>query len=311
MGGASQAGAGGTSGAAGSSAGTGGAAVDAGVDGKTDGGTGPAGMSAGCGNVVADSPTAWVAHDIMVTVDAKFVGQFTQRRYWTRPPMNYDPNHAYPVTIWGQGCGQPNNPESTPMTQGPAAAGSIQVELLASQLQVNHCYSAGPDGDNANSPEIPYFDKVLADVEAEFCINKSKVFVGGYSSGGWFSSLMGCARANVIRGVAFISAGLQLNHPPCMGPVAAMIALGQGDPGTPTGQFTAARDDLRMRNGCGTTTKPWTVNGLSVDASCVAYDNCMPGYPLVVCTPPGGHTNGISNGISTQGFWALWSQAAP
>ena len=43
------------------------------------------------------------------------------------------------------------------------------------------------------------FYALLADIEAKYCIDKSKVYVGGYSSGGWETYTLGCAAADVIR----------------------------------------------------------------------------------------------------------------
>ena len=63
-------------------------------------------MSAGCNKDVADDPTQWKVHDITVAIDAKFEAGYANRRYWTRPPAGYDKTKAYPLTIWGQGCGQ-------------------------------------------------------------------------------------------------------------------------------------------------------------------------------------------------------------
>jgi hypothetical protein len=268
-----------------------------------DGAPGMPVRSPGCGKVVTDSPTAWVTHDVMVTVDAQFAPLFTQRRYFTRPPPKYDPNIAYPLTIWGQGCGQ-TVAETTPLAQGPAAAGSIQVQLLAKKS----CYSAGPDGDNANSPELPYFDLALAQAEAAFCVDESKVFMGGYSSGGWLTTLVACTRTNVVRGVGWAAAGLQFNHAPCAGPVAAIMTIGAADPGTPMAQMIAARDSILMRNGCTMNSAPWDPGETMFNASsCVAYQGCMPGYPVVYCLTPGGHSNGLDTGLSSKGFWKFWS----
>lgn len=297
--------AGGMSGAGTGSAGSAGSTTMAGTG---SGGSAPSGMSAGCGKANADDPSAWTRHDITVTVDPKFSDAFyTSRTYWTRPPKTYDKAVPVPLTIWGQGCGQGNNPESTPMTNGPAADGSVQVELLAPQGK-DHCYSAGPDGDDASSPELPYFDKVLAETLANFCIDTKKVFQGGYSSGGWFSSLISCNRADKIRGVAWAAAGLQKNHAPCMGPVAAIITRGENDGGTPLDQTLAARDSLIMRNGCTTQTQPWDPGETTfTSSSCVAYQGCMSGFPVVWCPTPGAHSNGTDTGLSTKGFWKFWS----
>jgi hypothetical protein len=314
---------GGTSTAAGSSSGGAGASMGGGANGGAAGSAGGSGsggasgsgggsagpkMSAGCGKDNGDDPMAWKTHDITVTVDAKFTDSFYKMRtYWTRPPTTYDKNTPMPLTIWGQGCGQGGTPERTPMTDGPAADGSVQVELLAPQGK-NHCYSAGPDGDDANSPELPYFDQVLAETLANFCIDTTKVFQGGYSSGGWFSALMSCNRADKIRGVGIVAAGLQKNHAACTGPVAGIISRGISDPGTPLDQAEAERDSLIMRNGCTTQTMPWDPGELKFNSSsCVEYQGCMPGYPVVWCPVPGGHSNGKDTGISTQGFWKLWA----
>jgi hypothetical protein len=282
-------------------------------------------MSAGCGKAPnTDSPTAWTQHNIVVTTAAAYTANFANRIYWTRPPYGYDQNKPVKLILWGQGCGQgasaePVPPSQNPLITGKSAGGTVTpgaaviVQLLASQKQPNHCYSAGPDGDAADSPEIPYFDQVVSEVENEFCIDKSKVFIGGYSSGGWESGLMSCVRTNVLRGTGWAAAGLQKNHAACTGPVAALITRGMSDPGTPLQQTLDAVESIRMRNGCGTTTKPWTptwnAGEMQADTSaCVAYDGCMAGYPLVWCPTPGGHTNTEGDTHLTRyGLWKLWS----
>jgi hypothetical protein len=292
--GAATAGAGGGVG----TAGTGGASGAAGAAGS------PTGMSDGCGKVPNETPGKWTTHDIMVTVDPKF-SALAMRRYFTNPPSGYDPGKAWPLTIWGNGCGQGTNAEGELLMGGPASQMSVQVQLLASQS--NHaCFSAGPDGDNANSPELPYFDKVLAEVEAAYCIDKSKVFVAGYSSGAWFTGLMSCNRANVIRGIGMAAGGLQLNHDPCTGPLPGIVVRGTGDTGTPEAQTLAEVMSLVTRNGCSMTTMPWDPGEKAFNTSpCLAYQGCQAGFPVVYCAVPGGHTDGGS--LTSQGFWKFWT----
>jgi hypothetical protein len=297
-----------SSGAAGaSSAGVAGSSA-AGAAGSAAGGATShmSGRSSGCGKPLgpADSPTAWVTHNITVTVAAAYAADFSARVYFTRPPKTYNPDTAYPLTVWGQGCGQ-TKAEETQIALGPGAAGSIQVQLLANPK--NHdCYSAGPDGDHVDSPELPYFDAVLAEAEAAFCIDTSKVYMGGWSSGGWITSLLSCTRTNVIKGVGWASAGLQLNHPECVGPMAAILERGVDDGGTSLPQTEAARESLRLRNGCSNDTEAWDPGETAFDTStCVSYKGCMPGYPLVWCPIPGGHNNGGK--LSQNGFWKFWT----
>ena len=286
------AGAGGSSGAGGA----GGVVVGAGgASGK------PSGMSAGCGKTVSEPAGKWTTHDTMVTVDAKFAAQ-NKRRYFTNPPKTYDPMTAWPLTLWGNGCGTGSTAEGELLMGGPASTSSVQVQLLA----FKGCFSAGPDGDNADSPELPYFDQVLAEVEAEYCIDKSKIFLAGYSSGGWFSGLMSCNRANVLGGVGWAAAGLQLNHDPCTGQAAGIIVRGQADPGTPEAQTLALVNSLVMRNGCSMSTMPWDPGEKAFNSGpCVEYQGCQAGFPVVYCAVPGGHTDGGS--ITSQGFWKFWT----
>jgi len=291
----------GTSGSAGAAAGSNGGAAGAGGPAGASGGGKPSGMSAGCGKPVTEPAGQWTTHDTMVTVDAKFSAQ-NKRRYFTNPPKTYDPNMAWPLTLWGNGCGTGSTAEGELLMGGPASTKSVQVQLLA----FKGCFSAGPDGDNADSPELPYFDQVLAEVEAEYCIDKSKVFVSGYSSGAWFTGLMACNRAQVLAGIGLAAGGLQLNHDPCTGQTAGIVVRGTGDGGTPEAQTLALVNSLVMRNGCSMTTMPWDPGETLFNSGpCVAYQGCQAGFPVVYCAVPGGHTDGGS--ITSQGFWKFWT----
>jgi poly(3-hydroxybutyrate) depolymerase len=266
----------------------------------------PSGKSAGCGMAVSDDPNKWVEHDLMVKVDPEYAAMYTSRKYFTRVPKNYDPTKAYPVTFWGHGCGA-TGAESTPLMGGGAADNSIQVFLLA----VGGCFSTS----HANSPEIPYFDAALAGIEANYCVDKSKVFLAGFSSGGWLSYLLGCARAGVIRAIGASSGGFQVDRPTCEGPTAAILTADTIDTTNPIVNIDksgvdkgtgAARDNLLKRNGCSTETKPWAAG--MYDSSCVEYQGCLPGYSVVWCQTTGyGHSDGSKAGISTKGFWQFWS----
>jgi polyhydroxybutyrate depolymerase len=303
---------GGAGGAVGGASGAAGATSTAGASGAGGGAGGaagasanpmskPTGMSSGCNKAVTEPAGKWTTHDTMVTVDAKFSAQ-SKRRYFTNPPKDYDPSTPLPLTLWGNGCGTGSTAEGELLMGGPASTSSVQVQLLA----FSGCFSAGPDGDNADSPELPYFDQVLTEVEAEYCIDKSKVYVAGYSSGAWFTALMSCNRANVLGGVGWAAAGLQLNHDPCTGQVPAIVVRGAGDTGTPEAQTLAAIDSLVMRNGCTKTTKPWDPGEKAFDTSpCVEYQGCQAGFPVVYCSVPGGHTDGGS--LTSQGFWKFWT----
>src|SRR5262249_28046147 len=142
-------------------------------------------------------------------------------------------------------------------------------------------------------------DAMIADVEAKYCIDKSKIFVHGYSSGAWETYLLGCARPNVVRGIGpQVGGGLRLNGPKCMNqPVAAIMVEGLQDTENPIGPTAQpvhdshgsapARDEILARNGCqGTATTMWD----PMYPLCVKYTGCPDKYPVVWCAINTAHT---------------------
>ncbi len=312
---------GGQSGVAGSGTGgtTPGGTAGSGSSGSAGTGTGgsnnvPRGMSAGCGKdpPLTDQPGTYIKHDVTVTgVDPKFIADhppspgnnggytFEKRNFFIKLPAGYDSSKPYAVTFGGGGCGN---------TSGDSGRGGGQQAsgIPAIQIGLSYTYSGGAcfeDG-YANTAEVPYFDAVMADLKANYCINLEKVFVGGYSSGAWEAVTLGLARGGVIRGIATGAGGLRKDRPMPSGiPMAAILLTGQGD-GTnpitgPTGS-ALARDQILMTNKCvGTDTMPF-----AADKDCVQYTGCPAAFPVVWCTPGGGHTGGSNEHWAAVGaFW--------
>jgi hypothetical protein len=311
-----QGGAGGAiTGSAGESAGAAGAAATSdaggGAGASTDGGASvagiggvhPSGSSMGCMKPVTDATQKWIEHDVMVNVAAAFQPQYEMRKYFTMIPKTYDPTRSYPVTFWGPGCGA-TGAESNQLMGSGQTENYIQVMLL----QETSCFSTGA----ADSPEVPYFDVALQGVEDGFCVDKSKVFVAGYSSGSWLTHLLGCQRGNVIRGIGSASGGILEDHGTCTGAIAGIMTGDSSDTTNPIVSIDAktgvdkgsgaARDRILAANGCQMTSTPWN----AAFPGCVIYDGCPAQYPVVWCLTMGqGHSDGGM--ISSLGFWKFWS----
>ncbi len=317
----------GTGGGGQSNGGGGGSAVVAGAGGMS-GGAGAGGgvnghvrigMSAGCNKAppAADSTTKFVKHEVhMAGLDAVYLKggknyasdgpyDYTFRPYGIQLPTNYDPSKRYAVTFGAGGCGG----SATNFASHPD--GSFQIAPQGTTLQVGLSYlgpcfnDGGPSIDNrVDTPDEPYFRAVMKDLEANYCFDLSKVFVGGYSSGGWESYLLGCATADLVRGIGADEGGQRAMHPVCKNPVAAVLVAGETDTENPIGPLTLdsdagkrlgsygsgpSRDEILMRNGCtGTATVP-------ADAkypACVKYTGCPAAYPVIWCSLPNtGHNN--------------------
>jgi len=91
---------------------------------------------------------------------------------------------------------------------------------------------------------VPYFDAVLKDIEAHYCVDKGKVFVDGYSSGAWESYMLGCARAGVVARHRHGS-GRAAYHAPAVhhSPGGRDDAEWPARPGNPIGPLTTPKND--------------------------------------------------------------------
>ncbi len=280
-------------------AGNGGAAT-AGAGG---GGGASSGMSAGCGKEPGEEPRKYVQHDMVVNVAPAYAPKFTNRKYYTYLPNNYDPNKAYPLVFYGAGCG------ATMSEAQPAMQVFNDQAILVFLLQVDSCFQAGSSG-TADSPDIPYFDQALTEIETNYCVDQSRVFMSGYSSGAWFSITLSCSHGDKLRGIAVAAGGQQPVLPVCNGQVAALFYVSSKDTGNPTGGNTGsikARDRLITANGCQMTTQPWADGRWP---SCQKYEGCDQN-PVVWCDHMGGHTNGqgpTDDKMATEGWWKFFTE---
>jgi len=343
--GAGTAGAGGAAGAGTAGAGTAGAgtagsgtagAGTAGVMGTAGAGTaGTTAMSepsAGCNVAPAssDSSTSWVKHDVDVTgVDPAFISAhpvnaggtytWTHRNYFIRLPTSYDITKPYPVAIGGSGCGgsdivgQEGGYSVLGLTAGETQGIQVAMSYVPSAA-VNSC--PGFADDFTNSPEPPYIHAVIADLEAKYCVDKSKIFLSGYSSGAWQATLSGCTNSDELRGYGVqIGGGLRLHRPACKpNPIAAIYVVGLQDTSNPIGPLTTpnddslgsapSRDDILMRNGCtDKTTAPWD----AAYPACLKYTSCPAKYPVVWCPIMSGHNPDPNDAtVNMYRYDAIW-----
>jgi poly(3-hydroxybutyrate) depolymerase len=279
-------------------------------------------MSEGCGMPPpqGDSSTALVKHDIMVTgVSQAYIAAhplpasngaytFTARNYYVRLPQPYDPSKPYRLVFGGTGCGGGATVgQEGGYLSSVAAQRADQIQISLSYVPTQGATNATNPGScfadgSAESPEVPYFDAVLAEVSKRYCFDPSKVTMQGYSSGAWLAYLYGWARAGVVRGIAAEAGGLRMNRPPGSNkPVAAFLVATLSDTENPVdiklgdpkqislGAFGSgqARDEILARNKCtGTATTQWD----PMYPLCQKYTGCPAAYPVVWCgMTTGGH----------------------
>ncbi len=261
--------------------------------GATNGGSGGAASkpSEGCSIAASQAQGMYVQQNI--------TSGGVARSYRLRLPNNYAPMRAYPLVVLGHGC---TGNGGTPF---PIEQASKDDAIVVALKSVGDCFEYSPTG-----PDVKYFDDVLAEVSSKQCVDRARVFMAGFSSGSWLTHTIGCVRAGTVRGQGNAS-GNQVNLQNCTGPIAAMFAHDVNDDQNSFTGAEKARDRILAKNGCSTQTQPYDYDGdPNTPSTCVEYQGCMPGYPVVWCptmAAAGKPTHNSQVPISTVGFWRFWS----
>jgi poly(3-hydroxybutyrate) depolymerase len=231
------------------------------------------------------------------------------RTYWVWLPSNYDNKHAYPTVFVGPGCGGTGD-----------KAIQMQVASGNDAIIVGLDYNATATGrscfntETFPDPEVEFVENTVKLVEDAYCVDKSRLFIEGFSSGSWLSYLMGCVDGGpggLFKGQGNASGEMQgVPANACKGPIAYMAGHNNPDGNN---AYPGGRDHMIKMNGC--TMPPQTMPydpgpmvkppkaGVTID--CVQYMGCM--APTVFCTTTGiGHDPQEQTGISTYGFWKFW-----
>jgi len=135
---------------------------------------------------------------------------------------------------------------------------------------------------NTGGRDVAFFDALLATLSAEACVDTHRVFVTGFSYGGYMTNTVGCARAGVIRAIAPLSGGGPGGT--CNGePVAAMVVHGTKDQTVTPAQGQQSRDHWIQADGCAAASHP------APTPTCVAQDGCDAMNGVTSCFFDGGH----------------------
>lgn len=251
-----------------------------------DGGLGDAGSanSPGCGQMKLPA-----ACNTATTGPCSIDVNGLSRQYFVVLPANYNANTATPVVfawhargwtaadlLFGFGAGW----------YGPASFPNA-IYIAGQGLDVSM-----PDGGtnygwlNYNGEDVNFAEAMVSWVEANFCVDESRIFSTGMSAGGLMSDMLGCQMPDVFRAIGVMSGALLygscVNHP-----IAAFITHGTADPLIDISDDETARDQFIKDNGCDTTNTQSVV--LDANTTCTLYNVCTAGnYPVEWCPVAGG-----------------------
>jgi poly(3-hydroxybutyrate) depolymerase len=284
-GGAGQGGASGGQGGA-----LGGSAGSTAGSGAGDGGTSAGGASAGGasgsggnGGKAAPDPSAGCGKASPQTGSSGSPLNVSNHQYYVKLPAAYDENKPYPVIFMFNPTGNPLNwaEQNAGFESNGAKDGAIRV--YPGPLSMSSGWVSG---------DVGFFMPLYDQITANFCVDKARAFAAGESSGGDFSSILGCEHADVLRAVAPCATKnvndypLDVSRRDCAGQVTSVVIHGLNDNVVGPENGPRTRDFYVELNHCTSMTVP--VEGYTDALSnCVEYQGCDEGFPVYWC----GHTD--------------------
>lgn len=282
-----------------STGGRGGAAMTggrggAGSTGGAGGGAGTPVPSAGCGKTNPQTGSA----NSPLTVSS--------HQYYVKLPTGYDAQKAYPVIFMFNPTGNPLNwaEQNAGFESNGAKDGAIRV--YPGPLSMASGWGAS---------DVAFFKPLYDQIVANYCVDKARMFAAGESSGGDFSSILGCEHANLLRGVGpcatkDVSAyPLDATKRKCTGQVTVVVIHGKNDNVVGPANGPKTRDFYTALNHCGTMTQP-VAGYTDALSNCVQYQGCDSGYPVFWCQHTDPEYSGTNHGwphFAAKMLWSLFS----
>jgi poly(3-hydroxybutyrate) depolymerase len=209
------------------------------------------------------------------------------RKYILRVPDGYDNAHPYRLVFAFA--------ESGSSAMSVATRNYFTMATLDSKNTIFVAPDAANGAGSWSKADVDLTDAILAALEGDLCIDKSRIFATGFSFGGAMSLALACTRADVFRGVAFFS-GADLTGS-CTGadalkkPIAYYASQASqdstGDPMPSSGRVKQA--EFAAVNGCMPEPKATTFPAAGQPHTCTDYKGCSAGHPTKYCVFDGPH----------------------
>ncbi len=219
-------------------------------------------------------------------------------------PPGYDPETPYPLGFGFHG----RNRTGPNCHDGDCAGFQDAMGNDAVLVYMTSMGGTGWEGDGERELNVEFFQAVLDHMTQGACIDESRIFVAGTSSGAHFTNVLGCRFGDILLAISPVAGYLPETE--CVGNPAALVIHGVDD-----GSFDAgvtARDFWAEHNGCDIETVP-TISEVH-DAvvaepeshGCVEYQGCDAGNPVVWCEHSEGGYDGSTHGWPLFGGDRIW-----
>jgi len=230
--------------------------------------------------------------------------QSRKRTYGITIPDGYDNAKAYPVVFAFHGDGGTGAGLHQSLKLEDAAKGGA-IFVYPDGLSKTWALDAAPSVNG----DVQLFDAILEAVSNGYCVDKKRVFVTGFSRGGYFANQLACWRGDVIRAAASNGSGGPYGvegskfdskgNLECPTPGVPAIVFHGANDSPAEGQKTL--DHFARANACPDKTKTSDV----APSPCKSVDGCAAGKPVVWCLVPGlGHSIWSESNKATWDFFS-------
>jgi poly(3-hydroxybutyrate) depolymerase len=282
----------------GGTASNGGSSASAGTSSGGGATTGPT-PSAGCGKT-----TTLMNGRASIDVGGKM------REYILALPTGYDSKRPYRLVFGWHPLGGSASQVASGGYYGLKSKADQLILVAPEGLPYNGGTNLG--WGNANGGDIAFLQAMLEQFRAELCVDEARIFSTGFSFGGMMSYAAGCSPTSMMRAIAPMAGNSMVSG--CLAgdrSVAMMGFHGDHDGVVNISGGRTARDVFVKRNGCSNETTPVTggwCEGLGANykpCSCVSYNGCKAGYPVIWCEYNADHMPAPSSGTT---LWDFFSQ---
>ena len=192
-------------------------------------------------------------------------GRGVSRDYEVIVPATYNPSTAVALSFVYHGAGGTQNQSKSFGLQGAPGAGTSSIFVFPQGVDYAP-YGVGWN-DSTSGYDVVFFDRMLASLEDNYCVDPGRVFVAGFSWGCDQATALICARGDRIRAAGLASCTDEFADPTnyrtyqsC--PVTNSAAIrfthdaSGGDSGYPSPLFTTTSALFRSFNSCSSTSTP-------------------------------------------------------
>jgi hypothetical protein len=215
-------------------------------------------------------------------------GNNRERTYLLHAPAAYVPTHPYSLVFVFHGAGESSRNSYGAGFQDVEGAADNAIFIFPDGIKYKNTIVGWDDADDGDGYDLPFFDHMLSEIEASYCIDTERVFAAGGSWGGDFVMALACHRGDKLRAVEVNSSGdeysdnsnymtyLGMPCPSKKRPAVLFEHAVGGDGAYPAPDFLTTSRLFKYLNSCGTGGQ--LVEPHTRVMSCVTYNSCTAKY---------------------------------